>query len=71
MSCCSSNGGGSKKSTITRRVPLKMLRSLTLIRSADEKLLTRVLGKFDIGVFFGKSKDDSFIDNDLLLEVVI
>lgn len=70
MSCCS-NGVKECKRSLSRRVPLKMLRPLTLIRSADEKLLSRVLGKFDIGVFFGKNKNESYSQDDQILEVLL
>ena len=75
MSCCSNNKHLQHlqhlKMLRSRVVPLKRLRPLAFLRSSDEKLLSRVLGKFDVGTFFfGKGKDDSLVD-DILFEVLI
>ena len=55
--------------TMDRRMPIKIIRPTAIFKSADEKLLSRVLGKFDIRLFFWRKKESDYFDDDLLLQV--
>lgn len=54
---------------MNRRIPIKIIRPTAIFRSADEKILSRVLGRFDIRLFFWRNKESDYFDEHLLLQV--